>query len=69
MLSLIVETFRPWALVALLLAQWFCIAAGLLMLLTASAIHSGLGAAESLVFLVPAVFLTALRRIVREFRL
>lgn len=68
MLSLIVETFRPVVLIGLVLAQWFCILAGLFMLLAAWAIHSPLGAAESFVFLVPAVLLTALRRVLRGVR-
>lgn len=62
MLSLLVETFRPWLIAAILLVRCFCIAAGLFLLLLACSIHSGLGAAESLVFFVPAVLLTWLRR-------
>ena len=66
---LLIELLRPLLLGGVFLPKWGCIVAGCLMLFMATGIHSWRGALESLVFLIPAVFLTLLLRILRTVRI
>jgi hypothetical protein len=62
MLRSIFGTFQRFAWIALYTAEIFCFYCGCFLAIIAGVIHSSLGLKEALVFFVPSVLMTLIRR-------